>query len=60
MIVIIKNKSLITIAILFISLFQLRLEAQTHFSQTNFKNNSVSYSSDQPFASYWFPLEILS
>ncbi len=34
-------------------------DAQTNASP-NTDKNTASYSSDQPFASYWFPLDILS
>jgi mannosyl-glycoprotein endo-beta-N-acetylglucosaminidase len=36
-----------------------QLDAQTNLSPVS-KNDVFFYSSDQPFASYWFPLEILS
>ncbi|HEY6625606.1 MAG TPA: LamG-like jellyroll fold domain-containing protein, partial [Ignavibacteriaceae bacterium] len=41
-------------------LFCSDLTAQINSSNQSSKGNSVFYSSDQPYASYWFPLEILS
>ena len=56
-----KNFQFLIIAIvLFAILFLDQIDAQTR-NLYSFKNNKTTfYSSDQPFASYWFPLEILS
>ncbi|MBK9096826.1 MAG: T9SS type A sorting domain-containing protein [bacterium] len=47
-------------AILLIGLFNCKLTAQIKSSDFLVNSNTNLYSSDQPFASYWFPLEILS
>ena len=51
---------LIFAAVLIPGLFSFLLKAQTKPSFTPTNNQTAFYSSDQPFASYWFPLEILS
>ncbi len=48
------------IAALSAGLFTYHLNAQTGHSGFNANGKTTLYSSDQPFASYWFPLEILS
>lgn len=48
------------IVLLSAGLFTYQLSAQTNPASTTLNSSTAFYSSDQPFASYWFPLEILS
>ena len=54
-----QQKYFCLLIVLAIGLFALNLEAQINPSLYLSSDNSF-YSGDQPFASYWFPLEILS
>ncbi len=57
----IKNFQILFIAaVLLAVLFLDQIEAQTSNSYSSLNNQTTFFSSDQPFASYWFPLEILS
>ena len=55
-----KNFRLIILISFICELFQLNLNAQIEPINHPEKNKANFYSSDQPFASYWFPLEILN
>ena len=51
---------LIIAAALISGIFSSPIKAQINAPFTSANNQTNFYSSDQPFASYWFPLEILS
>ncbi|MEJ2103995.1 MAG: hypothetical protein P8X47_05395 [Ignavibacteriaceae bacterium] len=51
---------LILFIVIFVGSFSFRLEAQINSINHHSNDRAAFYSSDQPFASYWFPLEILS
>jgi len=53
-----KFRNLLIAVALFAGLISLQLKAQ--IKSFPVFNKTFSYSSDQPYASYWFPLEILS
>ena len=56
-----KNlKIILTATVFYAGLFCLQLNAQTKPSGFSGYSKTISYSSDQPYASYWFPLEILT
>ena len=55
-----KNFRLLILISFICELFQLNLNAQIEPLNHPVKNKANFYSSDQPFASYWFPLEILN
>ena len=50
---------LILAAALISVIFSVHIKAQVNASSPSENNQTAFYSSDQPFASYWFPLEIL-
>ena len=50
---------ILTVALV-LGLFSVPLKAQINSSFTSTNNKTTFYLSDQPFASYWFPMEILS
>jgi mannosyl-glycoprotein endo-beta-N-acetylglucosaminidase len=54
------HKSFFPIFILLFSYSQLFAQIAESDTYTSLNKNNLFYSSDQPFASYWFPLEILS
>ena len=56
----IRAKYLSTIIILTTGLFMLNVKAQINPSSFLSNDKTTFYTSDQSFASYWFPLEILS
>ncbi|MCG6958459.1 glycoside hydrolase, partial [bacterium BMS3Abin03] len=56
----IKYFRLLILISFFSGLFPSYLKAQIKTSDHSVNNNISASSSDQPYASYWFPLEILS
>jgi len=55
-----KFQIIIIFFILITGFFPTQLKAQTSSAYNSLNRNTTFYSSDQPFASYWFPLEILN